>query len=572
MAKKNPFATETKGGLTAVAYPGAGSVLLAFDLDGQPDKDFAGFAVSNKPPGGKSEYLVNRLHFDSTITADTKAKDRRYYPTNEAPYQKFRWVHFPKNASSKGEFTYGVTAMHFKPGSKTNELLAGDKVSLKFPMAPTDYKNFEFAFTRGYLSSQAYAEQFGNAEFRPKGAKSIDYNTKPFEKQYKWLGFEARVKLFEFLDEAVKNPDMTLDLFAYDLDEPDVIKKLAALKHRLRAFLDNAPLHIAPNAAEPMAKAKLIKSAGEKNVKVGHFKRFAHCKVFILKKNGKPVKVLAGSMNFSVRGMYVQANNIYVFHEPKVAAMFEQAFEQAFNDPSKGQTAFAKSEVANTIFDIGFPHGPNAKLAFSPHTSAGLSLGPVAEALKTADSSVMFAIMAPQGTGPVLEAIKGLSRHKVYTMGVTDTMGGDASFYPPGSTRAVSLPFSYLKDKIPPPFQQEYSGGMGRVVHHKFIAIDFNSLNPVIITGSSNLAAGGEQANGDQLIMIYDRGVATAFGVEAVRLLDHYHFRAAMKKASKVNPLNLVGAGEKPLWWKGYWDKKDIKFGERQLFGKPPVK
>jgi len=94
----------------------------------------------------------------------------------------------------------------------------------------------------------------------------------------------------------------------------------------------------------------------------------------------------------------------------------------------------------------------------------------------------------------------------------------------------------------------------------------------VAVTGSSNLAAGGEQANGDQLIMIYDRGIATAYGVEAVRLLDHYQFRAAMKKATKANPLNLTGAGEKALWWKGYWDKKDIKFGERQLFGKPKGK
>jgi hypothetical protein len=565
MAKKNPFATETKGNLTALAYPGAGSVLLAFDMANQPEADFAGFAVA-KPPGGKSDFLVNRLHFNSTITADTKAKDRRYYPTNEAPYQMFRWVHFPK-VIKPGEFTYDVTAMHFKDGSKTGALTAGDKVSLKFEMAPKTFKNFEFGFTRGYLSSQAYADQFKNAEFRPK-AKSIDFDTKPFEAQYKWLGFEARVKVFDFLNEALKNPDYTLDVFAYDLDEPDVIKKLIGMKKRLRAFLDNAPLHTGKTAMEPLAKAALMKSAGENNVKIGHFKRFAHCKVFILKKNGKPIKVLAGSMNFSIRGMYVQANNIYVFHEPKVAEMFEQAFEQAFTDPS----GFSKSDVATKVFEIDFPGSPKATLAFSPHKDAELSLGPVTDAINKAQSSVMFAIMAPQGSGSVLKAIKGLSKNKVYTMGVTDTMGGDASFYPPGSDRAVSLPFSYLKDKVPPPFQAEYSGGAGRVVHHKFIAIDFNSENPVIITGSSNLAAGGEQANGDQLIMIYDRTVATAYGVEAVRLLDHYQFRAAMKKATKVNPLNLTGPGEKPLWWKPYWDKTDVKFGERQMFGNPSGK
>ena len=59
-------------------------------------------------------------------------------------------------------------------------------------------------------------------------------------------------------------------------------------------------------------------------MKVGHFHRFAHSKVMIQKRNGRPTRVLTGSANFSVRGLYVQANNVLVVDDPEVAAVYEQ--------------------------------------------------------------------------------------------------------------------------------------------------------------------------------------------------------------------------------------------------------
>jgi hypothetical protein len=38
------------------------------------------------------------------------------------------------------------------------------------------------------------------------------------------------------------------------------------------------------------------------------------------------------------------------------------------------------------------------------------------------------------------------------------------------------------------------------------------------------VAAGGEQANGDNLLAIHDGDVATAFAIEAVGLVDHFNF------------------------------------------------
>ena len=44
------------------------------------------------------------------------------------------------------------------------------------------------------------------------------------------------------------------------------------------------------------------------------------------------------------------------------------------------------------------------------------------------------------------------------------------------------------------------------------------------------MAAGGELANGDNLILIEDRKVAIAYAIEALRLFDHFHFPVRLKQ------------------------------------------
>ena len=111
-----------------------------------------------------------------------------------------------------------------------------------------------------------------------------------------------------------KDPSIDVDVFAYDFDEPDIIMSLCKLGSRVRVFQDNASLHIGSKHMEPKTAAALV-AAGAK-VKKGHFRRFAHDKVMIQKRQGKAKKVLTGSANFSLRGLYVQANSVLVFDDP----------------------------------------------------------------------------------------------------------------------------------------------------------------------------------------------------------------------------------------------------------------
>ena len=106
-------ATNAKDGLTVKAHRGDGSVLLGFNLEDHLTEHLAGFAVQRTGPDGKTEPLLNRVSFKTAYTATTTARDRKWTPTDKAPFQKFWWVDFPP-LSQPGEYRHGVTAMRFK--------------------------------------------------------------------------------------------------------------------------------------------------------------------------------------------------------------------------------------------------------------------------------------------------------------------------------------------------------------------------------------------------------------------------------------------------------------------------
>jgi hypothetical protein len=261
--------------LSFTVHRGDGAALLAFDVDEKLADDLAGFAVVCKPPKDDSYPILNRLSFEQEITADTTPAERQWTPTDEAPIQKFHWIHFPKDVQP-GKFTYKATAMLFAEGSET-ELKAGPSAEFSLELWDEGYGKLEIGFTRGYISSQAYAERFDNADIVPDIPPAV-FDTKPFEEQYKWLGAHARKLVFEVINETVGDDDLELDVFAYDFDEPDVARALAKLgSERLRLYLDDSDIKDDTAASKRKAEAleAVVEGAGEKAVERGHFSRFA---------------------------------------------------------------------------------------------------------------------------------------------------------------------------------------------------------------------------------------------------------------------------------------------------------
>lgn len=383
----------------------------------------------------------------------------------------------------------------------------------------------------------------------------MDFDTAPYEVQYEWLGAHARKMIFDFLEECLEDVSISIDVFSYDFDEPDIIRKLVSMGPHVRVFQDDSKLHTEPGSVEPEVVSAL-KQAGA-TIKIGHFKRFAHDKVMIQKKNGKAIKVLTGSANFSVRGLYVQANSVLVFDDSVTAELYEQAFEQAFNDDH----SFESANIASKWFEATTNNNPAVSISYAPHKTA-FSLDTVSEVVDSANSSVFFAVMETTGGGPVMPALENLSnRNNIFSLGTIE-QESQLSLFKQGKNSGITS-FDFLKKNVPKPFQAEWKGGFGRVIHHKFIVCDFNSDDPVVFCGSSNLSQGGETSNGDNLIEIHDANIAHNYAIEAIRLFDHYRFRNLHENSTTDQPLELDTTNE---WTKPFYDPNDLKYQERKLF------
>ena len=574
-------------GLHVVVYPGDNKILIAMSLDdavvNDADKNLAGFAIWRKYDSKPEAILQNRIGFDSGVNAATTAETREWTDSDKAPFQKFRWIDVPTDGFDE-PITYRVQALFFSgQGFATRP---GPEVTVRATPVKQLFSKFRPAFTRGYIASQAYADKFQNRDIRPAGAKMPDFDTKPFEAQYAWLGADARVQLFDFIADCEKDDSAKVDVFAYDLDEPDIIAAICRIgkEGRLRAILDDADLHSKPDKktgtmpVEVDAAKMIIAAAGKDNVRQGHFARYQHNKVFIKRDaNGEAERVIFGSMNFSVRGIYVQANNVVVVDDPTVAGMFAKAFDDAFTNDVKAPP-FKKDPISQGYMvcsEAATAALPEFSLGLSPHKDFSVSLGPMSDRIRKATSSVFFAVMEPTGQGPVLGSLRTIAAQPtVFSYGTVETDRGLAVQSPDGEM-GIMTSFAALTKNVPEPFKKEFSGGPGMHIHDKFVVVDFNGANPTVFTGSSNLAAGGEQANGDSLAMIEDAAVANMFAIEAVALFDHYHFRKVMQTVTvKEPPLTLWCPGKPNApnpWWKAYYDPKRIQMRDRYLFSGLPL-
>ena len=102
-------------------HRGEGMALLAMNWKiGTPSKDFVGFAIEYQEPGGDRFFpLNNRIAFPDPAGAVNTTQ----LSTRLSPIQKFRWVHFPRNADLPGDFVYRVTPVFM---NSSDELSYGD--------------------------------------------------------------------------------------------------------------------------------------------------------------------------------------------------------------------------------------------------------------------------------------------------------------------------------------------------------------------------------------------------------------------------------------------------------------
>lgn len=558
---------------TLKLHRGDGMVLIAMNWkEGKPPMDFVGFAIEYKEPGGQKFFaLKNRL---SLPGAGGKVNANRL-STRLSPIQKFRWVHFPRNAELPGEFVYRISPVFM---NDADELSYGEAQEAAIELRRETYPGvLNVTFTRGFVSSQAFVDKYvsevdGISTLLPKKAdEGLDFDpTHPkAEEALAWMGFEARHAILEVLDEAIKDKKAQVRVVAYDLSERDIVQRLEALGDRLKVIIDDSATHGKPDSAETQAEERLRASAGDENVKRQHMGNLQHNKTIVV--NGPKVQALVcGSTNFTWRGFYVQSNNAMILLGKEPIKPFLAAFEDYWQEDSA--TGFGKTGSAKwkdlKLKDI------DAKVAFSPHSSQNALLAKIGADIGSATSNMFYSLaFLFQTKGAIRDAIEEISENSaIFVYGISDKkVGGGLDLQKPDGNVSPVFPAALTKN-LPEPFKSEptgLSGGVGTRMHHKFVVIDFDKPTARVYLGSYNFSSPADIKNGENLLLIRDRRVATSYVVEALRIFDHYHFRVVQLQAKKAKKkLQLAKPprkpGEKPWWAEDYKNARKIR--DRQLF------
>ena len=562
--------TNDKAPFTLKLHRGDGMTLVAMNWkNGQPPQDFVGFAIEYQEPGGSQYYaLNNRLGFlDAAGNVDPAALS-----TLQSPIQKFRWVHFPRNADLVGDFKYRVTPMFMDAQDK---LSTGEPQEVAIQLARETYPGIaNVTFTRGFVSSQAFVDRYIkdgpiNTLVAPVAAKGLDFtSTHPDSTAaLAWMGFEARAAILETLDQAIADK-AEVRVIAYDFNLPEVVDRLEKLGSSLKIIIDDSKGHGGAGTAETEAEGRLVASAGRANVLRQHMGSLQHNKTIAV--NGPTVKkVVCGSTNLSWRGFFVQANNAFVLTGQTAVDLFFAAFDNYFNGAKNDVAGFGAKPSADWN-DLGLA-GIDAKVAFSPHSAANAKLGGIAADIKTnTTSSLLYSLAFLYETpGVVLDAIKAVTADKnIFVYGISDKKVGGLDVQDP-SGNVAPVYAAELGANVPEPFKSEPTGGIGTRMHHKFTVIDFDKPTARVYLGSYNFSTPADLKNGENLVIVRDRRIAVSYMIEALSLFDHYSFRVAQKTAAaKGQKLHLSrpprAPGEKPWWDDDYTVAHKIK--DRVLF------
>ena len=593
---------KTKKGVSVRAYQGDAITLLAFDVTVELAKNLAGFTIFFKcdTQNNAGQFLYNRLTFSPEFVKNNDVPFAEKNSTLYSPIQKFNWVHVPNtDISTKkaifGNYTYSITPRYIINGKllPLNESLT---IEIKIPVKPYESKGTSVAFTRGFVSSVAYATRFSrtNNSVRPKTNDTLTFDNKQiadtakrwnsttkkyeqipytFEEQHEWLGWQARVKILSFLDELLNDNKLSLKMFAFDLNEPEICKKLLQLskENRIQIILDDSKGHNESKDWEKIFETEFLKNSHPENLSRGHFSALAHSKIMIQMKNGVAHKVLTGSANFSTNGLYVNSNHVIIFNNSKINKKYSDLFDLSFGEEKMKK--FKEDAFSGEDHEfLKTANSPKMTVTFAPHKKedAERIFNRISKSIEKPETTdILFAIMNDRSAGSILTSVRNqIENENVFTYGITDTIGKKADdfaifLYKPNSRRGIRVAARGIENNLPPPFGTVPNID-GYAIHHKFIVVNFKGKDPVVYCGSSNLAFGPEQKNGDNLLEIFDKDIVTVFAIEALRLVDHFHWRNT--KLNNTEHLYLDALNTSKSWTDSWMREGDLKCLQRKMY------
>ena len=548
-------------GVSVKAYAGTSGVILAFDVVEDRRAGLLGFAIERRGGNRRHKWLSGALSFPGV------QREAGEFPTSEtAPIQKFRWSDYTVFADTT--YTYTVHPVYGEPANLRVE--PGPSVTvMTSSVVRGDHR---IVFNRAAAASQAFSRQFPEVQVELAAAKREKRPAVMPPRALTWLSRGALEQITGFCARAL-DPTWALDIAIYEYELEEIRAAIDAARHR------GADVRIVYHA-KPKDKQTALNEEHVADWPATHRKarvtsRICHDKFMVLSRiheeRRTPAALLCGSTNFTHNGVYRQANVVHTADRPELAQQYLDLFEVLFGGATPGDT--------KKWINVNNPLSSDAPIVagFSPRTGE-VDLDLFAAEIRGAARDVLFCT-AFDLNARILDALKGAPHDDILRFGLqnsTDTITGTHR-----DRTADFVATAMLNEGLEGFLKESTAGQRGNIlIHTKLVVIDFTSDAPTVISGSHNLSASASSGNDENFLII--RGaidVADCYGVELMRLYDHYRFRwHASPRSRKPDdpppppPDPTWPAGSlcpDDRWTKPYFADDTLERADRERFGVP---
>jgi phosphatidylserine/phosphatidylglycerophosphate/cardiolipin synthase-like enzyme len=555
--------------------------LVWLPSDRQPVKDCRGYAIERTRNGEAPTYLHGFVGFSD----DDKLDEKNPW---KFPLQRFLWWDYDVKPGDAVSYRIVPVIGKDKNSIQPNQQLASASTPVLHVTGQCS-PHISAYFNKGIVAAQWVSRALDE---QPKGANVKNLVQTVGNPLRNALSGLLRPEIISLLEDAKKNSGK---IFAslYELNDVELIGELVKFGKDCNLILANGAFKPPDNDENKAIRAKLKTQVRvyDRLVTSGHF---AHNKfVVICDRDGKPLKVLTGSTNWTFTGLCTQANNALIIDDAAVAQNFREAWDRYHVAGNGYPTTLAAANSTAKTFDVD---GCKVTPWFVP-TRHAEDLDYARKLINGAKHGILFLFFNP-GTfqpedkperwtllqnvlnrhheennayynpdlyikGVVNQEIPLLTNNNPPTKGKKPPAGSLDPTVPAHSvalyTNGLVAPQRLTHDlMVPGNIKTNFAHwipellGAGVHVHSKVIVIDPFGENPVVMTGSHNLGFKASSKNDDNLVIIEGNApLAVAYAVNIIAIFQAYRWNHHVEE-HRQDPKVWHGLQDTDTWQQGY--------------------
>lgn len=550
-------ATGEQNHVSVKAYAGTTGVLLAMNVPAERREKLLGFAIHREGGNKPAQWLNGMISFPGV-----EHEPGEPLSTEQAPIQKFRWSDY--RVYSDTTYRYEVHPVYGTPASP--KIADGPAVEVR--TESERHGEHRVLFNRAAAASQAFSRKFPNVDEELAKAKA---EGKPQEfppEALAWLSRGVLEQITGYVTRAA-DPTWALDIAIYEYELPAIIDTVKAALDRGADV--RIVFHAAPGDSQTEENEKNLAGWPPERMRPRVTSSIFHDKFAVLSRvragQRDPVSVLCGSTNWTRSGVYLQANVVHIAESAELAGNYLRLFELLFGGATVPETRKWIDE------NDPLPEDPPVVTGFSPR-SGEKDLDAFVATIDQAERDVLFCT-AFDLDNRIEQALLGKAHDDVLRIGLQNRPSEITGYHRDRTADFVAT--AYLKEGLEGFLAEKTRQPSGILIHTKLVVVNFTSDAPLVISGSHNLSAAASGQNDENYLVIRgETDVADCYGVEALRLYDHYRYRWAFDQDNTHPRPDDPCAGRPPntlcpdeRWTTNYFKDGSLEAADRERFGVP---